>query len=183
MATTETDRFVFLKDWLTIVECYNNDMQLVLLKSILELGFNPDLKIDTYPNEIRPPLILIKESILRMQKKYANKSKAGKRGMRNRWFKDWDYFIDSWNKLNLSQIEITDERKELITNWLKTYEKEDFEKVCEMIQKSDFLKGKNERNWTINFDFALTPDNTQKILDGNYNNNSSSNDKISKIWQ
>ena len=93
MATTETDRFVFLKDWLTIVECYNNDMQLVLLKSILELGFNPDLKIDTYPNEIRPPLILIKESILRMQKQYANKSKAGKRGMRNRWFKDLDYFV------------------------------------------------------------------------------------------
>ena len=31
-----------------------------------------------------------------------------------------------------------------------------------------FLTGKNERNWTANFDFIVKPDNLQKILEGAY---------------
>lgn len=37
--------------------------------------------------------------------------------------------------------------------------------------QSDFLNGKNRRNWMATFDWLLKPTNFQKVLDGNYDNN------------
>ena len=39
-------------------------------------------------------------------------------------------------------------------------------------EKSDFLKGKNERNWTATFDWLIKDSNMAKVLDGNYDNRS-----------
>lgn len=44
--------------------------------------------------------------------------------------------------------------------------------VYEMItiaSKSDFLNGKNNRNWVANFDWLFLPTNFQKVIEGNYN--------------
>lgn len=54
--------------------------------------------------------------------------------------------------------------------------------VYEMItiaSKSDFLNGKNNRNWVANFDWLFLPTNFQKVIEGNYNdriNTSNTND-------
>lgn len=175
------DKFIFMRDWLDIVECYNENQQLILLKSIIEIGLNPDLKLDSYPNEIKPPLILIKESMARMRKEYEKKSIAGKKGMQSRWGnRDLTFYTNKWNEMNLTNVDLTEERKTSIQNFLKTYKKEDFEKMIEMIQCSQFLKGKNKRNWKIPFDFAIQTENAQKILDGNYNDGNNIN--IKEIW-
>lgn len=46
----------------------------------------------------------------------------------------------------------------------------DFKKAFEKAQSSDFLRGKNARDWTANFDWMIKDANIAKILDGNYDN-------------
>lgn len=46
----------------------------------------------------------------------------------------------------------------------------DFQAVFEKAQRSDFLRGKNARNWSANFDWMVKDSNLAKILDGNYDN-------------
>ena len=63
---------------------------------------------------------------------------------------------------------LSEGRKKAIRARLKVYTIEDFKKVFEMAEKSDFLKGKNDRNWSATFDWMLKDSNMVKILDGNY---------------
>ncbi|MBQ7212429.1 MAG: hypothetical protein IJS19_07190 [Muribaculaceae bacterium] len=52
------------------------------------------------------------------------------------------------------------------------------EAVLRMIDKavcSDFLNGKNNRSWRADFDWIFRPNNFVKILEGNYDNNSTDN--------
>ena len=37
-------------------------------------------------------------------------------------------------------------------------------------ETSQFLKGKNARNWQANFDWLIKDNNFAKVLDGNYDN-------------
>ena len=39
-----------------------------------------------------------------------------------------------------------------------------------MAEQSDFLKGKNDRNWSATFDWLIKDSNMAKVLDGNYKN-------------
>ena len=65
---------------------------------------------------------------------------------------------------------LSDARKKAIKARLKTYSLDDFKKTFELAEASDFLKGKNDRNWTATFDWMIKDTNMAKILDGNYNN-------------
>ena len=38
------------------------------------------------------------------------------------------------------------------------------------ISTSDFLKGQNNKGWTITFDWFIKPNNFIKVLEGNYKN-------------
>lgn len=38
------------------------------------------------------------------------------------------------------------------------------------VAASDFLCGRNDRNWTANFDWLMKPSNAVKVLEGNYDN-------------
>ena len=40
--------------------------------------------------------------------------------------------------------------------------------AIESIDKSQFLKGQNNRGWTITFDWFVKPNNFLKVLEGNY---------------
>lgn len=67
-------------------------------------------------------------------------------------------------------VSVSENRKKAIKARLRTYSIEDFKKAFEMAEHSDFLKGKNERNWTATFDWMLQDSNLVKILEGNYKN-------------
>lgn len=45
---------------------------------------------------------------------------------------------------------------------------DDFRRMFELAESSDFLKGKNDRNWSATFDWMVKDANMAKILDGNY---------------
>lgn len=65
---------------------------------------------------------------------------------------------------------LSEARKKAINARYKTYSLGDFKTIFEKVENSDFLKGKNNRNWTANFDWVIKDSNMAKILDGNYDN-------------
>lgn len=65
---------------------------------------------------------------------------------------------------------LSDARKKAIKARLNQYSVEEICEAFEKAEASDFLKGKNDRNWTANFDWIMKDANLAKILDGNYDN-------------
>ena len=65
---------------------------------------------------------------------------------------------------------LSETRKKAIKARLNTYTVEDFKKLFEKAEESNFLKGGNNRNWSANFDWLIKDSNMAKVLDGNYDN-------------
>lgn len=66
-------------------------------------------------------------------------------------------------------VKMSDARKKAIHARLKTgYTLDDFRKLFEKAEASDFLKGANKRNWSATFDWLIADTNMAKVLDGNY---------------
>ena len=63
---------------------------------------------------------------------------------------------------------LSDARKKAIKARFKQYSIDDFKKLFEIAENSAFLKGKNNRNWSANFDWLIADRNMAKVLDGNY---------------
>lgn len=71
-------------------------------------------------------------------------------------------------------VKMSEARKKAIRARLRAgYTVEDFQKLFEMAEASDFLKGKNNRNWSATFDWLVADSNMAKVLDGNYTNRES----------
>ena len=80
---------------------------------------------------------------------------------------------DLYNSTCLSFPRLTklsEARKKAIKARLNTYTIDDFKKLFTMAENSDFLKGKNNRNWSATFDWLIKDSNMAKVLDGNYKN-------------
>jgi hypothetical protein len=93
-------------------------------------------------------------------------------------FKSTPYqeIADLYNSICKSYPRLTklsDARKKAIKARLNTYTIEDFKKLFIMAEESDFLKGKNDRNWSATFDWLIKDSNMAKVLDGNYKNSAS----------
>lgn len=83
------------------------------------------------------------------------------------------YIKDIYNEICVSFPRLTvlsDKRKKAIKARLNTYSVEQIREVFTKAEASDFLKGKNNRNWQANFDWLINDTNMAKVLDGNYNN-------------
>ena len=61
-------------------------------------------------------------------------------------------------------------RKQAIKARLNTYTEEQIKEVFTKAEASDFLKGKNNRNWRADFDWLMNDTNMAKVLDGKYDN-------------
>lgn len=83
------------------------------------------------------------------------------------------YIKDIYNEICVSFPRLTvlsDRRKQAIKARLKTYSLDQFKEVFVKAEASDFLKGKNNRDWQANFDWLMKDTNMAKVLDGNYDN-------------
>lgn len=65
---------------------------------------------------------------------------------------------------------ITETRKKAIMARLRTYSVDAIRECFAKAEASDFLKGKNSRNWSANFDWLIKDANMAKTLEGNYDN-------------
>ena len=87
---------------------------------------------------------------------------------------DYQLIADMYNDTCVSfpaVKSLSDARKKAIRARLKTYSIEDFKTLFIKAEASDFLKGKNDRNWSANFDWLIKDSNMAKVLDGNYDSN------------
>lgn len=63
---------------------------------------------------------------------------------------------------------MTDKRVNSIDKFLKEFTIEQFEKICQIANATDFLIGKNKEKWKADFDFLMRIDKATAILEGKY---------------
>lgn len=86
--------------------------------------------------------------------------------------------IDSWNSLGLQKlvaINPSTNRYRLLNARIKEYGLDKVLDAIENIRYSSFLKGQNNKNWTITFDWLIKPNNFTKVLEENYRDKGDSN--------
>ena len=91
---------------------------------------------------------------------------------------NYQLIADMYNEICVSFPRVTilsDARKRVLRERLKIYKQEDFKRMFEIAEKSSFLKGENDRNWSATFDWMIKDANMAKILDGNYNDKEKTN--------
>ena len=93
-----------------------------------------------------PPEIEIEKEIeIEIEKEIETKGKI-----------DYQKIVNMYNDICISFPKVTklsETRKKSIKARLNSYNFDDFEKLFEKAQASDFLKGKNSRDWQANFDW------------------------------
>lgn len=88
---------------------------------------------------------------------------------------DYQRIVDMYNDTCVSFPRLktlSENRKKAIKARLKTYSYDDFKTLFEKAEASDFLKGKNNKDWSATFDWLIKDSNMAKVLDGNYDNRS-----------
>ena len=85
---------------------------------------------------------------------------------------NYQEILDAYNTLCPSLHRCTvlsDKRRQAIQARIKSgYKVDDFKAVFSAAEKSKFLRGANNRNWTASFDWLIKDANMAKVLDGNY---------------
>ena len=77
--------------------------------------------------------------------------------------------VEEWNNLNLSKVKsIKGNRLKILNARIKEYGIDSIIEAIKSINKSSFLKGQNNKNWIITFDWLIKPNNFPKVLEGNY---------------
>lgn len=96
--------------------------------------------------------------------------------IKNKWIK-----IAHEYKLSGTQLKITEKRKRVINNLLKEYSTEEVLQAMEKVYTSRFLQGNNKTGWQMSFDWFINKSNFLKVLEGNYDDKTSSEIKNNNI--
>jgi len=93
--------------------------------------------------------------------------------------KDCEKIIKIFNDTcpNLPQVlKLTSQRETAIKSRIKEYSLAQIGDVIQNTADSEFLNGKNDRNWRADFDWIFKPSNFIKILENKYKNNNNGRD-------
>ena len=89
--------------------------------------------------------------------------------------KDKDTIVDLWNEVanqyGLNQVRLLKAgttRYNMLKARIDEYSLEEILEAINNIKSSPFLQGKNDRGWTIDFEWFVRPNNFPKVLEGNY---------------
>ena len=89
--------------------------------------------------------------------------------------------VEKWNELSVcgikpvSKVNSGSKRYDSLCARIREYGIDTVIAAIERIKDSDFLQGKNNRNWIITFDWLVKPSNFPKVLEGNYDNSGDEN--------
>jgi len=95
--------------------------------------------------------------------------------------------VEAWNSLaeygisGISKMSSTSTRYKNLTARLKQYSLEEVLTAIEKIKNSDFLLGR-KKDWRIDFDWFVKPNNFPKVLDGNYLNKEKGVEVAKPTW-
>ena len=88
---------------------------------------------------------------------------------------DYNVLMETFNKMfegKLPKItSMTDKRKKAVKARASEHGKNAIMTVFQNVLHSSFLMGRNDKNWSCDFDWIFRPTNFIKILEGNYNGN------------
>ena len=104
-----------------------------------------------------------------------------KEGERDKEKIDYQKIVNMYNDTCVSFPKLTklsETRKKSIRARLNTYTYEDFQTLFSKAESSDFLKGKNSRDWQATFDWLIKDNNMAKTLDGNYDNKTTQKQQV-----
>lgn len=76
-----------------------------------------------------------------------------------------------YNEIYLNTVKerfITDKQRALLGESLKYYNMDDFKEVFRKARASEFLRGEGRTGFKASFEWLISVDNMQKVLDGNY---------------
>lgn len=81
--------------------------------------------------------------------------------------------IEKWNELpdtisKISTLKKDTQRFKMLSQRVNEYGADKVLEAIEKIKQSPFLQGKNNRGWTITFEWFVRPNNFVKVLEGNY---------------
>lgn len=81
--------------------------------------------------------------------------------------------IEKWNELpdtisKISTLKKDTQRFKMLSQRINEYGADKVLEAIEQIKRSSFLLGKNDRGWTITFEWFVRPNNFVKVLEGNY---------------
>jgi hypothetical protein len=79
----------------------------------------------------------------------------------------WNDFAQKWNLRPIQEIEPGSTREAHLRARMKKKEFS-FEALLQKIEKQPFLLGKNDKAWTVSFDWILCPSNYTKIIEEQY---------------
>ena len=99
---------------------------------------------------------------------------------------DYQQIADMYNGTCVSfprLSKLSESRKKAIRARLNQYTIDDFKRMFELAEESDFLKGANGRNWTATFDWMVKDSNMAKILDGNYKTTEKKESNVFDEWR
>lgn len=133
---------------------------------------SPDESVDESVDE--SPFIAISEEDKEKEEKEKEKDKRI----------DYESIKDAYNFFcpSLPSVKsLSDARKKAIKARLNTYTVDDIHEAFRKAEASDFLKGRNDRNWQANFDWIMKDANMAKILDGNYDNRKLKNETAQQL--
>ena len=115
------------------------------------------------PTEYRDKSLEIRDKRLEIEKEKENRNSIDYLAIANA-YKETCVSLPSIRSLSES-------RKKAIRARLNSgYTQEDFITLFRKAQESDFLKGKNARNWNADFDWLIKDANMAKVLEGKYDN-------------
>lgn len=86
--------------------------------------------------------------------------------------------VEAWNNSGFRRIERMSPSSTRYKMANRRIEEYGIDKVLEALyraDKSDFLHGKSDRGWEMDFDWFVKPSNFQKVLEGNYDNRGKKN--------
>ena len=168
-------RHSIMKGGKPVEDLLNRELKRVKDKDLIDYSFN---KIKNH-EDLNETVIKIIETLSNYNDNdndNDNDESSTVRGTNRPPYTNYQEIADMYNNTCVSFPMIkslSDNRKKAIRARLKTYSLEDIQLAFEKVEKSDFLKGKNDRNWSANFDWILKDANMAKILDGNYDNSKS----------
>lgn len=94
--------------------------------------------------------------------------------------------VEKWNDLEsfgiiaVKRIADGSKRYSSLVARIKQYGLSDVLVAVENIKQSPFLQGKNDKGWTVTFDWFVKPNNFVKVLEGNYINRDLSKSNLEK---
>jgi hypothetical protein len=90
---------------------------------------------------------------------------------------EWNKRLPNHTQVNLTILRKNDKRKSDIRKSIEKHSSELLISAIDKISSSDFLCGKNDRNWKPELPWIIKTENLQKVIEGKYENKDKQQDK------